>query len=362
MYQVAGRNTLRLLYVGESWLGSCARSLKEALARRSDVCLDEVNEDLFFPKAEPRWLRAVGRLLEGPRRRELYRHIRRRVDGFHPDVVMMYKGFPIEASFIDELRTLGCNVVNVYPDASPHAHGALHRSAVGAYDLVISTKAFHPALWRKVYHYDNQCEWVPQGYDPYLHLVSHRPTDPWFDVTLVATWRHEYGELMGRLARALSKSAVSVAIAGHGWQARRDDYPRDWVITGPLQGRSYVEWVRRARICLAPVTRRIVVGGTPQPGDEDSTRTYELAAACCFFVHQRTALVARLYEEGTEVPMFDSADELAAKILYFLPRDADRDEMALAAHRRAIRSYSLDARATSIVGMLKEPFLSGCPK
>ena len=37
---------MRILFVGESWLGSCARSLKEAMTRQPGVDLDEVNEDL----------------------------------------------------------------------------------------------------------------------------------------------------------------------------------------------------------------------------------------------------------------------------------------------------------------------------
>ena len=40
----------RVLFVGESWSGSTARSLKEALARLSGVVLEEVNVDHVFPK------------------------------------------------------------------------------------------------------------------------------------------------------------------------------------------------------------------------------------------------------------------------------------------------------------------------
>jgi len=344
---------MRVLFVGESWLGSCARSLKEALARRPDICLDEVNEDLFMPKPQARWLRAINRLLLPAYREDLYRQILYRVAAFKPDVVIIYKGFSIAASFVHRLQTMGCSVVNVYPDCSPHAHGAAHKMAVGAYDLVISTKPFHPALWRDVYGYTNPCFFVPQGYDPALHLVPNPPTEPRFDLVLVATWRPEYGNLMQGLAKSFAGQALSVGIGGNGWRAHREDFPSDWVFAGGLQGRTYVEWLRQGRICLAPLSREVIINGTRQPGDEDTTRTYELAAAHCFFIHRRTDFVMQLYDEATEVPMYDTPEELGEKIMHFLPLAQERAQLAAAAHCRAVPAYSADSRADEIIANLR---------
>jgi hypothetical protein len=36
----------------------------------------------------------------------------------------------------------------------------------------------------------------------------------------------------------------------------------------------------------------VVSSGVKQPGDGDSTRTYELAASCCFFLHQSADYVS----------------------------------------------------------------------
>lgn len=344
---------IRLLFVGESWLGSCARSLKEALARHPGVCLDEVNEDCFVPSPRARWLRAVHRLLRPAYAEELERQILYRVSAFRPDVVMTYKGFPISASLVHRLQSMGCATVNVYPDCSPHAHGDAHREAVGAYDLVISTKPFHPQLWQSVYGYQNRCVFVPQGYDPALHLAETPPGSARFDVALVATWRPEYGRLMKALAALLRGTGVSVGIGGSGWKARRMDFPSEWEFAGELQGRSYIEWLRQGRICIAPVTREIVIDGARQPGDEDTTRTYELAAACCFFIHRRTEYVRQLYDETTEVPVYDTAEDLAGKVTHYLTRDDERAQNALAAHRRAVPAYSIDARAEVIASIIR---------
>lgn len=345
---------LRVLYVGESWLGSCARSLKEALVRNSQVELDEVNEDNFFPKHRARWLRGIHRLLYRSYRQGLYREILDRVAVFHPEYMVVYKGYSLDADFVVQLHLLGVRTVNVYPDYSPHAYGERHRKAVGAYDLIISTKPFHPACWQSVYGYINSCDFVPQGYDPVLHLATVPPVEQPFDVVLVATWRAEYGDLMKQIAVLFAGRQIKVGIGGNGWQQHRSEFPPDWVLGGAMHGRSYLEWLRKGKVCIAPVTREVVINGVRQPGDEDTTRTYELAAAHCFFIHRRTPYVQTLYSETEEVPMYDDAEELAENILYFLAHTEERERMAEAAHNRAVPAYSLDARAGEIVGILQQ--------
>jgi spore maturation protein CgeB len=51
--------------------------------------------------------------------------------------------------------------------------------------------------------------------------------------------------------------------------------------------------------------------------------------------------------------MFDTPEELAEKILYFLPCIDERSRFALAAHRRAVPAYSLDRRAKQVVSAIE---------
>ena len=344
---------MKLLFVGESWLGSCARSLREALARRADVDLDEIGEDACFPKPRARWLRVLNRLAGPAYVRDFNGHVLQKVQTLRPNVVMTYKGYPIHADLLAAIGELGALSVNIYPDNSPHAYGLTHRKAVGAYDLVISTKAFHPSHWKQTYRYENRCLFVPQGYDPKLHLILDPPSVFEYDVVMVATYRPEYGQLLIDVARALGNPKLRVAIGGNGWEAVRAKLPEYWVFPGAVQGRSYVALLRRGRICIAPLTRGVVIAGQSQPGDVDTTRTYELAAAHCFFIHRRTDFARTLYGED-EVPMYDSAEELASLIRFYLSHEDERVQMAAAAHRRAVPAYSLDQRAGQIVSILKQ--------
>lgn len=343
---------MKILFIGESWFGSCARSLREALARRTDVAVDDVSEDAWFPRPRALSLRLLNRVTSKAYRREFNREVMERVEALQPDVVMTYKGHPVHADLIDAIRALGTRTVNVYPDHSPHGHGVAHAYAVGRYDLVISTKPYHPPNWADVYGYRNRCVFVPQGYDPHLHLVDTAPDDFKFDVLMIASQRPAYESLMIDLARELRDDQVSVGVGGARWEGHQSKLPAHWRFLGNISGQRYVSALRRGRVCIAPLSPGAKIGDRATSGDVDTTRTYELAAGWCFFIHRRTEYVQSLYDEATEVPMFDNAAELARKIRYYLAHPEERVAMAAAAHRRAVPNYSIDYRAGEIVEIL----------
>jgi spore maturation protein CgeB len=339
----------RILFVGEAWRGSSARSLREALAQQPQVVISDVGEDHFLPNYRHLPLRMANRLLRPLQRRKLERAVLRAMSVFRPDAVVVYKGAGIGAGLVEEIRRSGMPVINVYPDYSPHAYSRRLQKAVGCYDLVISTKPFHPRLWQSVYGYRNPCVCVPHGYDPEVHYWNRPSASHAYDVALCCNWRPEYHRLMRSFADALGGDPVSVAVAGPGWPAHCDQLPRQWQYFGPIVGRAYGEFLRSAKIAIAPVNREVVIRGVKQPGDEDTTRTYELAAAHCFFLHQRTDYVATLYDEKNEVPLWGDATELVSLVRRWLPDEAGRQLMAARAHSRAVPAYSIPQRAVSVL-------------
>ena len=146
---------------------------------------------------------------------------------------------------------------------------------------------------------------------------------------------------------------IRVGIIGNGWKERADQLPSHWEIASQLQGRAYGEWLRRGRIAIAPVHRELLINGVQQPGDEDTTRTYELAAAGCFFLHRRTPFVQTVYDEATEVPMWDDAEELALLVKKYLPLESERRAMALRAHARAVPEYSIQKRGEQVLALIR---------
>lgn len=342
-----------MVFVGESWKGSCARSLREALAALPGVDMDDVGEDHYFPNGRSWVVRAVKRLLGPWSRLELEDAVSAALDGARPDVLMVYKGSEVSAATLRLAKRIGVFTVNVFPDCSPHAHGARLKAMVGEYDLVVSTKPFHPAGWRTIYGYGNRCVCVPHGYDPAVHYWPNPPGQADFDVVLAATWRPEYQSLMQQLAARMAGHPLTVGIIGSGWSGHLAQLPSHWKLSPALRGRSYGDWLRRGRIVVAPVNGAVTVRGERQPGDEDTTRTYELGAMGCFFLHRRTPYVQTVYDEASEVPMWDDAEELAAQVRRYLPLEDERRAMAARAHARAVPAYSIQRRAAQVLEQVK---------
>lgn len=343
---------MKLLFIGESWIGSSARSLKEALQHiaSSDIDeIDEINEDLYIPKARARWIRAIHRILAPAYLRELAQAILKKCHDTRPDILLVYKGNGVDIELIRTVKNMGIITVNVFPDYSPHAYGTKLKTAMGEYDLVVSTKPFHPDGWGPIYGYKNRCVFVPHGYDPGVHYWSNVAKQQDIDVVLAASWRPQYERIMVELARALNDRTITFALTGPGWVDRRNRFPSHWQFPGAFFGRAYGEFLRRGKIVLALVNREVFINGVQQPGDEDTTRTYELAAAGCFFLHQRTPYALQVYDEASEVPMWGDVDELAKLILLYLPDETKRHAMAIKAHERAVPAYSIPARASHVI-------------
>jgi hypothetical protein len=343
---------LNLLFVGESWLGSCSTSWKEALRRIDGIRVDEVNEDTFFPRGESLPNKIARRVLSPFHLSDFHTAVEHKCRTTSFDAVIIYKGFHIDRKFLSKLKHLVPLCVNIFPDYSPYAYGSGLSETLGLYDLVISAKRFHPELWNAVYGYKNECAYVPHGYNPKLHLVNDVQTEHKSDVVLTATWREEYEDLLRAVDSRLASRGVSIAINGSGWDARSQRLPRSWKIAPAQDGFAYVDSVRSGRISVAPLHTR-VRSGPQQQGDEDTSRSYELAAAYCFFVHQRTAFIKTQYDEASEVPMYEGADELADLILKYRSQSDRRISMARAAHRRAVPAYSLDARAEQTLTLIR---------
>lgn len=348
---------MRILFVGEFWQGSCARSLCEGLVRQG-VVIEEVHETMFFPKWQNLLLRAFLRLQNVLIRHDIEAEILWKLRQMGQAVVVVYKGAQISVDIINKIKRTGSYTINVYPDCSPFAHGEVLKKALGKYDLVVSTKPWHPAAWRTLFGYENLCRFLPQGYDPALHFqeIDEQQEQP-VDVLLVATYRKEYGAIIQGLTRETDLHDYNIRIHGAGWQSAGIEIPANWQLGPPIHGHAYREMVSRAKVCIAPVTREVIIDGKQYPGDEDSTRTYELPAMGAFFIHRRTDYLKQIFDEQTEVPMFDTPEELAGHIRTALKNPAQRLAMRRASQQRCVNSYSLDRRAADLLQIIEKEIL-----
>ena len=109
------------------------------------------------------------------------------------------------------------------------------------------------------------------------------------------------------------------------------------------------EKVRAFRSCK-------IILNTTHPAEVEGTnvRTFEAAATGAFqLVNHRSALES-LFEVGKEITTFESLDDLVDKVRYFLPRDAERREIADRAQARALAEHTYQHRINSILSMLEQ--------
>jgi hypothetical protein len=92
--------SLKILFVGATWKGSSARSLREALEVLPDVFLDEVGEDHYLPLYRSIVLRICNRIMNRWQRNDLEREIKAKIRAIKPDVMIVYKGSGLSSSFI----------------------------------------------------------------------------------------------------------------------------------------------------------------------------------------------------------------------------------------------------------------------
>lgn len=345
---------LKVLYLGESWQGSNARSMREAMAGVCGVTLADISEDHYNPRWSKRWMRGVSWLLGAGIREELSRVLKSHATAQKPDVLIVYKGWHFMPEALAFIKSQGILTVNIFPDYSPVVYGRRMAKIVGMYDLVISTKPFHPGTWNSSYGYDNKCLCVPAGYDPIVHCRTTPSDRHDVDVLLAATWRQEYEDIIREVSLKLKFDGVSMRVLGNGWPTRLSQEIQNCEFLTASNGHSYTDSLRKARIVVAPLQPTRHLGRRLIEGDVDTSRTYELAAAFCFFLHKRNPYVASIYSEESEVPMWNDTEELVKQIRRYLRDEHTRQRMATAAHAKAVPEFSLPSRATQIIDLVRK--------
>ena len=338
---------LRILFIGQNWYGSNARSSAEALRRLGHDVLD-IDEQLFIPQVNMFTSRVVRRLLWFRLVEEFNNYILSMADTFQPDVLLAFKGNYIYAKTLRAQSRRGIALYNYFPDTSAFAHGKWLPKSLPEYDCVFYTKPF----W-----YDDVTKriklkrgfFLPHGYGPGLHrpveLDARDISDCGCDVSLIAFHTRHKEQVLNELISI--RPNLDLRIWGSGWAERCKSTELRRCIKGfPLLGETYVRAIQASRINLAIMSGQVVGASS---GDLTTSRTYTIPASGGFMLHERNSEVLDLYREDEEIVCFDSAEELANKIDYYLAHPAERESIARAGHARCVPAYSYDNRIAEIL-------------
>src|SRR5690242_8285450 len=114
--------SLRILFLGENWYGSCARACCYALRRLSHNVHD-IDVQTFFPQLRRKGSRLILRALEPLLVREYNDCVLHWARHFSPDLLLAFKGSLVLPETLQALRKQGIKLYNYYPDTSAFAHG-----------------------------------------------------------------------------------------------------------------------------------------------------------------------------------------------------------------------------------------------
>jgi spore maturation protein CgeB len=338
---------LRILYSGDNWYGSNARSCADSLRRLGCNVLD-IDIQSFIPQVKLPVSRVLRHLWISRLTNEFNRHILDTVEIFKPDIFIAFKGNYIEASTLKLLSRKGISLYNYYPDTSAFTHGKWLPKSLPEYDCVFYTKP----LWYSDVSKQIDLKagfFLPHGYDPGLHrpvrLDSRDTLDYGCDVSFIAIHSRHKEKVLTELTSLVPH--LTLCIYGNGWTQHCQGKELQRFIKGyPLLGECYTRAIQAASINLA------IMSGTVKgasAGDLTTSRTYTIPASGGFMLHERNSEVLGLYKENEEIVCFDSAEELAEKIDYYLNHPVERRTIAREGHSRCVPAYSYDNRVAQIL-------------
>jgi len=289
--------------------------------------------------------RAALRVVKSHLIREYNMRVLDAASAFQPDMLLAFKGTYVTANTLRKIRARGIALYNYYPDRMVFACGTLLEDSIPEYDCVFDTKRLWDGDTGKRISVRNLV-FIPHGYDSEIHhpvQVNEGDNRQYgCEVGVVATHMPVKEQVLDQLLQV--RPRLGLNIWGGQWgEYCRSERVKNCVRGTPLTGTAYTKAILCMQVNLG------LMGVDHNAKDETSTRTYEIPACGGFMLHERSKEVLELYQEGREVACFESVQELAEKIDYYLAHREEREAIARAGHARCVPAYSYDNRVAEIL-------------
>jgi hypothetical protein len=334
---------MRILFVGDDWIGSNARSLADGFRQAGhDVVVVDTTAVTLPPRFSPPWVYSKIRRRRAPWELEsVHRRIETVAAELEPDLLFCFRTVHLDQRRL--LDTPGRMHVHYSPDdvSNPYNTTPGYLEHEHEWDLVVTTKRHNMA--ELIARGATAVKFLLSAYDPAWHHPAAR-RDP-----------HRY--LLGFVGNCRpDRRAVTVALAerygermlvhGPGWRRVPELRRTRAVVGGPVYGEHF-------STAVASVTANLVFLNS-ENRDTHTCRTFEVPAAGGLFVGQRTDEHAALLTEGRECLLFSDEEELH-ETLRWCDRYPERARtIAEAGHRRIVTGdHRYVDRAREIVAALE---------
>ncbi len=312
-----------------------------------------VNYMDYFPLAFSLQERIITRLTLQRRIRGYNRAIRETALYFKPDLMVIAKGIEVKPATLEAIKEElpAIQLVNInYDDffsRSPSNYFSNLDRLIPLYDWIFPSKKANVeeliSIGAPRVHY------LPLGYDETVHY----PVSPNREISLrrggevifVGTYTAARAEYLDHIVN------YELAIWGGHWKRRkiRPDLWRRIQATG----NNRIVWGPELSAVLN-ASKIALNFFRPDNRDTHNHRSFELPACGVFTLSQRSDELGEFFQEGREIAMFSSIDELREKVRYYLDHDREREKMALAAHERLIKGkHTIRDRVEKMMGIIR---------
>jgi len=331
---------MRILYVGDVWLGSNAASLANGFRQAGhDVVVVDSTLVTLPTKLSPPWVYSKLARRRAPWDVDaLHGRIERVAREFRPDLLL---GF--NTVHLDQRRLLGTPAglhVHYSPDdvSNPYNTTPGYLRFEREWDLLVTTKRHNVA--ELVARGARAVKFVYSAYDPSWHHPCARQGATQYLVGFIGVCRPDRRAAIVALARDYGREML---VRGPGWRR----VPALWTTRATVGGAVYGQ---RFSAVVASVTANLVLLNSDNR-DTHTCRTFEVPAAGGLFVGERTDEHASLLDEGTECFLFSDDDELHEHLRRCEAHPDLARKVAEAGHRRiAGARHRYADRARDIVG------------
>lgn len=308
---------MRILFIGDAWLGSNARSLANGFSSIGHEVIHINTSQINLPlKWSAPWVYSK---FSGRRHPHIVERIHREIedayDAVRPDLVFGFKTVHLRQ---DRLTSLGrVPMIHYSADdvSNPYNTTPEYLQYERAWTTIVTTKKHNVIELRNRGVADPV--FVQSAYDPAIHHPVARRTASQSLVGFLGNKRPDRQGLIQSLARRYGNL---MKIGGPGW--KKDPIVRSSGarIYGGLYGEEFSYFV-------ASVQANLVLLNSDNR-DTHTCRSFEVPAAGGLFVGQRTAEHEAMLVDGREAYMFESDDELASILDRIRANPADAASVA----------------------------------
>lgn len=343
---------LKILCVGPQWRGSNAGGMFKALSRIGNF-IEVVDENYYINLSNTNKLgKIVGRLARPFQIKEFNKAIINNTYLFKPDLVIVYKGAFVLPETIESLKKLKIPVVNFYPDVSFRTHGYLLTKTLPLYDLIFTTKTFGIKDMKDQLGIINSY-FIPHGFDPEIHrpidLTSFNTSYFNCDVSFIGGYSKKKENYLNVVK--IKQPDLNIKIWGGRWHNPTFKNLKSSIMGSPILGDLYTVGILSSKINLGLLHERVTGASS---GDKITSRTFHIPGASGFMIHEDTDEIINYFVPDREIVLFKNENDLCEKILFYLHNESERNKIAEAGHKRAIKDHKLDNRAKELISIVKE--------